>query len=65
MRRAGIEDWRAHVTTDPSLVRPAETAEQVGDASKARRVLGWAPTVAFEELVGRMVEHDLALLAES
>ncbi len=65
MRRVGIEDWRAHVTTDPSLVRPAETAEQVGDASKARRVLGWAPTVDFEEIVGRMVEHDVALLAQS
>lgn len=58
----GIEDWQAHVEVDPFFVRPADAAEIVGDASKARRVLGWAPTVSFEEVVGRMVEHDVALL---
>lgn len=58
----GITDWREHVVVDPQLVRPADAAEIVGDASKARRVLGWEPTVTFEEVVGRMVEHDVALL---
>jgi GDPmannose 4,6-dehydratase len=58
----GIEDWRAHVEVDPFFVRPADASEIVGDASKAERVLGWVPTVGFEEVVGRMVEHDVALL---
>jgi GDPmannose 4,6-dehydratase len=58
----GIEDWRSYVQVDPFFVRPADAAEIVGDASKARRVLGWEPTVSFEEVVGRMVEHDVALL---
>jgi GDPmannose 4,6-dehydratase len=60
--RVGIEDWERHVEVDPAFVRPADATEQVGDASKARRVLGWAPTVTFEELVARMVDHDCALL---
>ena len=38
---------------------------QVGDASKAARELGWRPTVAFEEVVGRMVDHDLRLVRGS
>jgi GDPmannose 4,6-dehydratase len=59
---AGVDDWRSHVEIDPALVRPADAAEMVGDASKARRELGWSPTVTFDELVGRMVEHDLGLL---
>jgi GDPmannose 4,6-dehydratase len=63
MRHAGVADWKAHVVSDPALVRPAEAAVQVGDASKARRVLGWAPSVGFDELVARMVDHDVALLA--
>jgi len=59
---AGIEDWRSHVTLDERFVRPAEASIQVGDASKARRVLGWAPTLTFEQIVGRMVDHDLAII---
>lgn len=63
--RVGIADWRAHVVVDPAFVRPADPSEIVGDASRLRRELGWAPTVGFEELVGRMVDHDVALLRES
>ena len=51
---AGL-DWREHVRVDESLVRP-EDAQIVGDASKARRVLGWQPTVTFEELVRLLVD---------
>ena len=58
--RAGIDDWEALVHTDPALGRPADAADLTGDAGRARRRLGWAPTVGFEELVGRMVEADLA-----
>ena len=58
-RRAGIDDWEGLVDSDPGLVRPADPSELVGDASRAREQLGWAPTVDFEELVGRMVDADL------
>jgi GDPmannose 4,6-dehydratase len=61
---AGL-DWRDSVIQDPTLYRPAEVDLLVGDASKARRVLGWEPTVTFRELVRRMVEADLARLRPS
>ncbi len=60
--RAGVSDWEQRVEVDESLVRPADATELVGDASRARAVLGWEPTVTFEELVGRMVDADLAVL---
>ncbi|HWV75976.1 MAG TPA: GDP-mannose 4,6-dehydratase [Isoptericola sp.] len=59
---AGVEDWEPHVTVDPRFARPADPTEQVGDAHRARTVLGWGGTLAFEEIVDRMVRHDLALL---
>jgi GDPmannose 4,6-dehydratase len=52
-------DWREHVDIDPSLFRPAEVDEVCGDASKARRVLGWEPRVTFRELCRMMVDNDL------
>jgi GDPmannose 4,6-dehydratase len=52
-------DWREHVESDPKLFRPAEVSTLRGDASKARRVLGWAPTVSFAELIRMMVDADL------
>jgi GDPmannose 4,6-dehydratase len=52
-------DWHDHVQIDPELFRPAEVNTLRGDASKARRVLGWEPQVAFPELVRRMVDADL------
>ena len=51
-----------HVVLDPAYLRPAEVEHLVGDASKARRVLGWEPEVSFEELIRMMVDADLALL---
>jgi GDPmannose 4,6-dehydratase len=51
-----------HVELDPDLIRPAEVEHLVGDASKARQVLGWEPEIGFEELVRMMVEADYALL---
>ncbi|NTW39981.1 MAG: GDP-mannose 4,6-dehydratase [Cellulomonadaceae bacterium] len=65
LRRAGVDDWESHVEVDTKFNRPVDAAEIVGDASKAARVLGWAPTVPFEELVGRMVDHDLELLGRT
>jgi GDPmannose 4,6-dehydratase len=56
---AGL-DAAEFVRTDPALLRPADVGELVGDASVARDVLGWAPTVPFDEIVRRMVEAELA-----
>ena len=56
---AGL-DWKKHVEIDPRYFRPAEVDSLVGDASKARAKLGWAPTVSFAELVKMMVDADLA-----
>ncbi len=57
---AGIDDWEQYVKLDPRFLRPTEGEQLVGDPTKARTVLGWEPTVSFEELVTMMVEHDLA-----
>ncbi len=54
--------WQDHVAIDPALVRPAEVDLLLGDADKARRVLGWEPKTSFEELVRLMVDADVALV---
>jgi GDPmannose 4,6-dehydratase len=59
----GIEDWHPLVSINPAFVRPSEINRMLGDASKARATLGWSPTVSFDELVRRMVESDVALVA--
>ena len=63
--RAGISDWKHLVESDPALFRPADAADLTGDPARAHRDLGWSPTVTFEEVVGRMVDADLALLDAS
>jgi len=60
-KTAGLH-WRRYVVEDRTLFRPAEVHLLCGDASKARRVLGWKPKVSFEELVKMMVEADLERL---
>ncbi len=47
---------------DPRFMRPAEVDLLIGDASKAREVLGWKPRVGFAELVAMMVDADIAAL---
>ena len=54
-------DWEKFVEIDPRYYRPAEVDLLLGDASKARKKLGWSPTVGFKELVKIMVENDLKL----
>jgi GDPmannose 4,6-dehydratase len=55
-------DYRDYVEIDPALLRPAEVYHLLGDASKARRELGWEQKVSFEALVKMMVDEDLARL---
>jgi GDPmannose 4,6-dehydratase len=55
----GITDWQSHVSTDQEFVRPTEAGLLVGDANRARKVLGWAPEVDFAGLVSAMVQFDL------
>jgi GDPmannose 4,6-dehydratase len=57
---AGYDDWSSFVQKDPRFDRPAEVDLLMGDATKARTVLGWAPRVSFERLVTMMYESDLA-----
>jgi GDPmannose 4,6-dehydratase len=57
-------DWRKHVINDPKYMRPAEVDLLLGDPSKARRELGWTPSVKFPELVAMMVDADLSRLRE-
>jgi GDPmannose 4,6-dehydratase len=57
----GIEDWADKVGQDPRFMRPAEVDLLIGDPSKAKQQLGWAPKVSFPELVRMMVDNDLRL----
>ncbi len=59
---AGL-DWREHVVVDPKFLRPAEVDLLLADPSKAKRELGWEPTVSFADLVRMMVDADLARLS--
>jgi GDPmannose 4,6-dehydratase len=52
-------DWQDHVKVDPKYFRPAEVDLLLGDASRARQILGWEPRVTFQELARMMVDADL------
>ncbi len=56
---AGL-DYRQHVTSSAALMRPAEVDVLLGDAGKAKRVLGWQATTSLEDMIGEMVDADLA-----
>ncbi|MCE8427305.1 MAG: GDP-mannose 4,6-dehydratase [Candidatus Methanoperedens sp.] len=62
-RVAGL-DWKEYVVVDAKFLRPAEVNLLLGDASRARRVLGWEPEVTFEQLVTMMVKADLMIYEE-
>jgi GDPmannose 4,6-dehydratase len=59
--RAGL-DWKEHVVIDPKFFRPAEVDYLLADASKARKLLGWEPTVNFRQLVEIMTDADIAVV---
>lgn len=58
-------NWRDYAVQDQRFMRPAEVDLLVGDPSKARQALGWAPAVSFEALIGMMVEADLKKLSDN
>jgi len=58
-------DPAGRVSVDPQFTRGVEAVPLVGDPSKARRVLGWEPQVSFEQLIGEMVDFDLARLRDA
>ena len=58
---AGINDLMSIVTINPSNIRPADSSTLVGDASKAKKVLGWEPKTSFKQFVNIMVEYDLRM----
>ena len=57
-------DWHDYVVQDPRYMRPAEVDLLVGDATKAKRLLGWEPSVSFKELVRMMIDADLKTLQD-
>jgi len=59
--RAGL-DWKEYVVLDPAFIRPAEVDLLIGEPSKARRELGWEPTVNFRQLIEMMVDADVERL---
>ena len=54
-------DWKHYVKFNPYYIRPAEISDSLGNAAKARRLLGWAPQVCFSQLIQIMMAHDLDL----
>ncbi len=56
-------DWQEFVQIDPALLRPAEVDHLIGNSAKARKILGWEPSVTFEGLVGMMVDADIERLS--
>lgn len=61
--RLGLE-WKNYVEIDPRYFRPTEVDLLLGDASKAKKELGWEPKVDIDQLVNMMIEHDLELAGQ-
>lgn len=58
-------NYREYVKVDKALFRKVEGKALIGDASKARKVFGWRPKTSFEEMIKKMVKHDLAAIKRS
>jgi GDPmannose 4,6-dehydratase len=58
-------DWEKHVKLDKAFLRPAEVDLLIGDASKAKKILGWEPTVSFEQMIDMMVKADIERLKKN
>ena len=55
-------DYKEYVVTDPQFVRPAEVDVLLGDASHAKKTLGWEPETSFERMIKMMVDADVERL---
>jgi GDPmannose 4,6-dehydratase len=55
-------DYKKYVVSDPKFFRPAEVDILEGDYSKAKRILGWEPTITFDQLIVEMINHDIEYL---
>ncbi len=58
-------DWQQHVSVDQRFLRPADPQALLGNPSKARQVLGWCPSVSFEQMVRMMVDSDLLAVQQN
>ena len=58
-------DWQQHVSVDQRFFRPADPQALLGNPSKARQVLGWCPSVSFEQMVRMMVDSDLLAVQQN
>src|SRR5512136_2025754 len=56
-----VLDYKKYVDIDKKYFRPSEVDVLLGDASKARKALGWAPRVGFEQLIDMMIETDMEI----
>ena len=61
----GIDNWEKYVKISKELFRPAEVDFLIGDAAKAKKVLGWEPQTSFKDLVKMMVDSDIELLKKN
>ena len=60
----GIDNWKKHVEISEKLIRPQDIDNLIGDSSKAKKELGWTPTISYEELVKMMVDEDKKLFEQ-
>lgn len=58
----GVDNWSSYIKVDPRFIRPVEVSYLLGDATKAKNILGWEPKTSFKDLVKKMVENDINLL---
>ena len=59
---SGLGDWKKYVEIDKKLIRPQDIDNLIGDSSKAKKEIGWEPTVRYRELVRLMIDQDLKLV---
>jgi GDPmannose 4,6-dehydratase len=58
-KAVGITDYNAYITINPKFIRNNDIQDLKGDYSKINNHLGWAPKTSFEEMITKMVNHDL------
>lgn len=61
----GIENWEDFIEIDDAFLRSTDVSKLVGDASKARENLGWSPKFCLEDIIKKMVSHDIKQLSEN